>query len=442
MPFTLPAPVLQALHALAARGYPAYVVGGCVRDMLRGAPPHDYDICTAASPAETRACFAGYPVIDTGIQHGTVTAVIDRTPLEITTFRVDGEYSDGRHPQSVAFTRDITRDLARRDFTVNAMAWRPGENVTDPFGGQKDLAQGVIRCVGEARERFTEDALRILRAMRFASELGFSIEQSTAQAMHLCRSRLKCVSRERVAAELIRLVAGGGAPGILRAFYDVLFTVLPALAPMRGRAQALPYPVDDQWEHALCTLQNTPPGDQTLRMAALLQSCGQPSAQAQENANRLPEEQRADASLARDILLSLRLSTRFINEATQLVLLHDQPISVPEAALWLSRLGQAQFERLIALKRASLLASAPAAGESPDCMERLLSAAQRALKKGYPLALRDLAVNGSDLAALGLPRGPLLGQTLERLHLLVLTDQLPNDKAALLAEARRIVNNA
>ena len=229
MRFELPPGALEVLRRLNAAGYQAYAVGGCVRDLARGVPPHDYDICTSALPAQTERCFAGERVVETGIKHGTVTVLMAGEPYEITTFRTDGDYLDGRHPQSVAFTDSLTEDLRRRDFTINAMAYHPDIGLRDPFDGQADIARRMIRCVGDAGARFTEDALRILRALRFAAELGFDIAPDTARAMRELSGRLALISRERIAAELLRALKGINAVPVLQAFDTVLLAALPLI---------------------------------------------------------------------------------------------------------------------------------------------------------------------------------------------------------------------
>ncbi len=238
MRFELPPGALDVLRRLNAAGHQAYAVGGCVRDLARGVPPHDYDICTSALPAQTERCFAGERVVETGIKHGTVTVLMAGEPYEITTFRTDGDYLDGRHPQSVAFTDRLTEDLRRRDFTINAMAYHPDIGLRDPFDGQADIARRMIRCVGDAGARFTEDALRILRALRFAAELGFDIAPDTARAMRALSGRLALISRERIAAELLRALNGENAVPVLQAFDTVLLAALPDYP-----AAALPEPV-------------------------------------------------------------------------------------------------------------------------------------------------------------------------------------------------------
>ena len=267
MRFELPPGALEVLRRLNAAGHQAYAVGGCVRDLARGVPPHDYDICTSALPGQTQRCFAGERVVETGIKHGTVTVLMAGEPYEITTFRTDGDYLDGRHPQSVAFTDSLTEDLRRRDFTINAMAYHPDVGLRDPFDGQADIARRIIRCVGDAGARFTEDALRILRALRFAAELGFDIAPDTACAMRELSGRLTLISRERIAAELLRALKGINAVPVLQAFDTVLLAALPDYP-----AAALPEAL-----HALAAL---PRGDTVLRLAALLSPCGEAGARA------------------------------------------------------------------------------------------------------------------------------------------------------------------
>ena len=312
MRFELPPGALEVLRRLNAAGYQAYAVGGCVRDLARGVPPHDYDICTSALPAQTERCFAGERVVETGIKHGTVTVLMAGEPYEITTFRTDGDYLDGRHPQSVAFTDSLTEDLRRRDFTINAMAYHPDIGLRDPFDGQADIARRVIRCVGDAGARFSEDALRILRALRFAAELGFDIAPDTACAMRELSGRLALISRERIAAELLRALNGINAVPVLQAFDTVLLAALPDY-PAAALSEAL---------HALAAL---PRGDTVLRLAALLSPYGEAGARA---------------------LASLKPS---------------RALSSQVLALWLARLGEAQLRRLLTLQgRDDLLSCLPA----------------------------------------------------------------------------------
>ena len=385
MRFGLPPGALEVLRRLNAAGYQAYAVGGCVRDLARGVPPHDYDICTSALPAQTERCFAGERVVETGIKHGTVTVLMAGEPYEITTFRTDGDYLDGRHPQSVAFTDSLTEDLRRRDFTINAMAYHPDSGLRDPFDGQADIARRMIRCVGDAGARFTEDALRILRALRFAAELGFDIAPDTARAMRELSGRLALISRERIAAELLRALNGINAVPVLQAFDTVLLAALPDYP-----AAALPEAL-----HALAIL---PRGDIVLRLAALLTPCGAAGAR---------------------VLASLKPSRALSSQVLALTAAAGEDISRAELPLWLARLGETQLRRLLTLQGRDNLLS---------CLPALL--AQR-----LPLTLGDLAINGRDLTAAGLPAGAELGRTLNALHRRVLLGELPNERGALLAAA-------
>ena len=388
--FSLPQAVVRALQHLHSQGHEAYIVGGCVRDLLRGVTPHDYDLCSSALPEETRACFQGERTIDTGLQHGTITVLLEGMPLEITTFRTDGDYLDGRHPQSVAYTRSLAEDLKRRDFTINAMAYAPDAGLVDLYDGQADLSSHIIRCVGDAPVRLTEDALRILRAMRFAAALGFAIEMQTAQAMHALRGRLSLISRERISSEIMRMLRHDGAVAVLKAFPDVFCAALPD------------YP-SQQLPAALALLSALPQGDEALRLSALLSVC--------------PDN-------AASVLHSLRLSRALTDQVLSLLShVQDEP-SPEEIPLLLASIGQEQLKRLLLLWRAQ--------GLSEEAHALLLLRMQETLDARLPLRLSELAVSGSDLAQHGLSAGPQMGAALRRLHEDVLRGRLPNEREALL----------
>lgn len=276
MTMDMPKNVDTAINLLQSAGFEAYAVGGCVRDSLLGKTPNDWDITTSAKPEDMKSVFADFHCIDTGIKHGTVTVVIDGEPLEITTFRLDGEYEDNRHPKSVTFTSDLGADLGRRDFTVNAMAYSKMTGTVDLFGGQNDLKNGIIRCVGDPDRRFNEDALRILRALRFASALDFEIEEKTAQSLLKNRALLGNISEERIAKELLKLVCGKGAKRILTDFAPVLFEILPELQPMYKNSHDNPHHCYDIYEHTLIAVESID-SEPTLRFAMLLHDCGKPA---------------------------------------------------------------------------------------------------------------------------------------------------------------------
>ncbi len=276
MQISLPVPVEYVLHTLRRGGYEAYIVGGCVRDALLGFPPADWDVTTSAPPEDIVRLFEGRNrLIETGLKHGTVTILADGMPVEVTTYRIDGKYTDGRHPDSVCFTASLAEDLRRRDFTINAMAYCPEEGLIDCYSGQADLREGIIRCVGVPDIRLQEDALRILRALRFASVLGFSIDGDTADSLRRNRELLANIAAERLAAELNRLLCGRKAGKILLDYSDILGIFLPELSPMVGFAQHNAYHAYDVWEHTARCLQAASPL-LPVRLAVLLHDSGKP----------------------------------------------------------------------------------------------------------------------------------------------------------------------
>ncbi len=392
MRFALPAPVSEALDRLTAAGYEAYLVGGCVRDDALGAPPHDYDIASSATPEEAHGVFRGYRLIDTGIRHGTVTVLIAGEPIEITTFRRDGAYTDGRRPDSVAFSRALGDDLSRRDFTVNAMAWGQTDGLVDPFGGQKDLRDRLIRCVGDPRERFAEDALRILRAVRFASKLGFTIEKETRDAMLALKGRLSLVSRERVFAEMTGILMGQYAARAMEDERDILFAALPTL-------DAAP------WARALAMTPRAPL-DESARWAALLAPYGEKSA----------------GEAARDLKMSGALSSRVVTAARWL----DRPLAAETVQYAMTMIDGEALSFLLDLKLAD--------GADARAVEALQAEMRRVADGNECVSLAQLAVRGGDLKKLGYA-GAAIGDTLNALLREVALRRLPNERDALLRAA-------
>lgn len=437
---SLPAPVETALRRLRDAGFSAYIVGGCVRDALLGKTPSDYDITTSALPEETATVFAGERVIETGVRHGTVTVLLGGMPLEITAFRVDGAYSDGRHPDAVSFTRSLREDLARRDFTMNAIAYHPEEGLVDCFGGQADIAAGIIRCVGTPETRFKEDALRILRAVRFSSVLGFSVEAATAQAAHACRALLTQVSAERVAAELQKLLCGKHVRAVLLAYIDILGVPVPELLPMRSFAQHNIHHIYDVWEHTAAAVEAVPP-EPVLRLAALLHDIGKPGCFTldAQNVGHFYGHAARSEEITQTVLRRLRLDNATRARVALLVREHDSLIEATPRAVRraLSRLTPPVFSQLLALKRADNLAQNPAYRSRQTEYDRLEALAGEILAQADCLTLRDLAVRGGDLLALGIPAGPAVGAALNRLLDAVLSGAVPNERAALLAYLRR-----
>ena len=271
---TLPAPCAFILSRLHENGFEAYAVGGCVRDSLLHKTPHDWDITTAANPEKIIELFSDIPVLETGLKHGTVTLLIDHEPYEVTTFRVDGNYTDGRHPDSVAFTTDIRDDLARRDLTINAMAYSPATGIIDPFGGQEDLKNEIICCVGDPHKRFLEDALRLMRTIRFAAVLGFTVEPETLRAVHDLHETIGRVAKERIFTELLKTVCAPHAAEALRAAPELFFCAVPQLENLKGVPQNSKYHIYDVWEHTLHALESIGTGDPIACLAILFHDVG------------------------------------------------------------------------------------------------------------------------------------------------------------------------
>ena len=426
----------EAMAALENAGYEAYLVGGCVRDALMGIPPHDYDITTSARPEEVKRVFAGRRLVLDGEKHGTVSPVIDGCVIEITTFRADGAYSDGRHPDSVRFSASLRDDLDRRDFTINAMAWSERTGLVDLPGGAEDLKNGVLRAVGDPSLRFQEDALRILRGMRFAARLGFALEARTAAAMHELAPRLELISRERIFTELSGILQGPHAMRVLSDFHDVLFAVVPELFPMYMCPQKSVYHIYDVWEHTLHVLDAITPRTPLNCWCALLHDCGKPQTRMRDRKgyDHYPQHQQVGARLAERILQSLRASNAFIRDACALIAHHDVPLNADTARTLLYYVGPERFDALVSLRRADLQAHAPKVFKELEALDGAVARYHQALDNHECVDLGGLAVNGDDMLALGL-KGPAIRETLERLLLMVLRDQAQNDRETLLALA-------
>ena len=437
--YQLPEQVHTALRRLHDAGFEAFLVGGCVRDCLMGIPPHDFDITTSALPEQTQQIFSDTRVILTGLKHGTVTVLFDGLPLEITTYRLESRYSDHRHPDTVVFTRNLHDDLARRDFTVNAMAWDGCGEVVDYFDGRQDLAAGIIRCVGDPKQRFEEDALRILRAIRFSSVLGFSLDDATARAAQDARRLLHEVSAERICEELLKLLCGKNVRSVLCEYTDILGAVIPELLPMRDFDQHNIHHIHTVLEHTAVAVESAPQ-EPVLRLAALLHDIGKPSCFTldENGVGHFYGHAKVGTAIAEIVLKRLRLDNETQRKVLQLVQWHDRLIEESEKAVKraLNRLTPEGFFRLLSLKRADNLAQNPAYHGRQHYYDRLEKMARTILGQAQCFSLKDLAVNGSDLIALGMRPGPQLGAALDRLLDAVINGELPNNRDALLCAAR------
>ncbi len=442
----LPSAVSSLLSRLHAAGFSAYAVGGCVRDSLLGLRPKDWDICTSASPEEMLRLFAGEHLAETGLRHGTLTVILDHVPYEITTFRTDGVYTDHRHPDSVTFVTDVREDLARRDFTINAMAWSEESGLVDCFGGREDLSAGMIRCVGDPESRFREDALRILRALRFAAVYDFEIEAETASALRKLRGTLSAVAAERISVELLKLLCGPAAGRILRSFPEVFGVLIPALNPIFGYDQNNHHHHYNLWEHTVQALEGVPP-EPEMRLAMLLHDTGKPATRTTDDRgeSHYRGHQEVSAQIAREVTAALRLSAAASERVCLLVRYHDFPLrnadgspSLDRAFLLkqLNRFGERDLRALFQIHCADRTATGYSSPEREQArLQQRMAALDQVLAEQPCFTLRDLAVNGRDLLALGL-RGPAIGETLTTLLNRVMDGSLPNDRDALLASLR------
>ncbi len=442
MTMDMPKNVDTAINLLQSAGFEAYAVGGCVRDSLLGKTPNDWDITTSAKPENMKSVFADFHCIDTGIKHGTVTVVIVGEPLEITTFRLDGEYEDNRHPKSVTFTSDLGADLGRRDFTVNAMAYSKMTGTVDLFGGQNDLKNKIIRCVGDPDRRFNEDALRILRALRFASALDFEIEEKTAQSLLKNRALLGNISEERIAKELLKLVCGKGAKRILTDFAPVLFEILPELQPMYKNSHDNPHHCYDIYEHTLIAVESIDP-EPTLRFAMLLHDCGKPAVKKfdENGVAHFYGHQRISAEISAQILARLKVSNKFRDEILFLVSNHDRwelYENTEKMPRYLSKFGLDGVLKLLKVMRADVLAQSPEYRYRLDQIADAEEIAKNLAAQKPCLSLSELQINGRTLMDIGIPQGRKLGAVLAQLLDEVIDGVTKNTQEALTTRAREI----
>ncbi len=436
----IPEPVKCIMEALEAHGHAAHCVGGCVRDSLLGREPGDWDVATSALPEETMALFSGRAA-PTGLRHGTVTVREGALSVEVTTFRTDGRYTDGRRPDSVAFTHSLRDDLSRRDYTVNAMGLDLQGTLTDPFGGQKDLKNRLLRCVGKPEERFQEDALRILRGLRLAAVLDFALEEETARGLRACRNLLCGVAAERIQVELTKLLCGPAAAEILREFPEVVGAVVPELLPMVGFDQHSRYHCYDVWEHTLHALHEVP-AEPILRWAVLLHDVAKPRCYTRdERGGHFYGHPTVSAGMADAILRRLKFDKATREAVIMLVLWHDREIPRTEKSIRraLRKLGEERLRELTEVKRADNLGQAPAYRARLKDVEQIQRMMEDLLARDECISLQQLAVNGRDMLALGL-RGSEIGEALEELLSAVVDGDLPNQRAALLCAAENLAD--
>lgn len=441
MRIQLPDKVHKIINTLETAGYEAYAVGGCVRDSILGRKPDDWDITTSAKPEEIKSLFPR--TVDTGIQHGTVTVLLSGEGFEVTTYRIDGDYEDGRHPSEVTFTANLREDLRRRDFTINAMAYNEKSGLVDICGGISDIENQVVRCVGNAEERFGEDALRMLRAVRFSAQLGYQIEKTTGEAIKKLAPNLQKISAERIQAELVKLVTSSH-PDYLRKAYEMGITaqILPEFDLCMETPQRHKHHCYDVGEHILHSMLLVEP-DKVLRLGMLFHDIGKPQtltidADGTTHNKRHPYE---GEKITRKVMRRLKFDNATTDKVTKLVLYHDYDIAPTEAGVRraMNRMGEDIFAMIFSVRRADI-------GAQSDYMreEKLAKVAyieklyQEVLSRRDAVTLKDLAISGSDLIAEGMPPGRQIGETLAALLDKVLEDPDLNRKEILLKLSKEL----
>lgn len=453
----LPRPALRVIEALESAGFEAWAVGGWVRDALLARTSHDVDVTTSASWQESKQVLlaAGMAVHETGTAHGTITAVCDFMPIEVTTYRVEGAYSDHRHPDEVCFVRDVCDDLGRRDFTINAMAYHPARGLLDPYGGQADLERGLIRAVGVAKERFEEDALRVLRAVRFACRFGFEVEEETHAALVACAPQLANVAQERIGQEMRDIVESGHVDWALMHQTDVMVQAIPELAAMVGFDQCSPYHAFDVLEHTarVCRAVEEFEGGVVapeLRWAALLHDIAKPATFSKDDTGRghFFGHPKVGAAMAESIMRRMALPSELVNPTRMLVRMHDHVVVPTTRSI---RRTLRKFElacpgravaltwQLIDLKRSDAVAKVPRAASYAIELDVIARALRREVASVPALTVRQLAISGADvIAEMQLEPGPAVGLVLDTLLAAVINDEIPNEREALLAQIRGV----
>lgn len=441
----IPSGANEIIHSLQNNGYEAFLVGGCVRDSILGRPIHDYDITTSATPDEMMKVFKDKRIIETGLQHGTITIVINGEGYEVTTYRIDGNYSDSRRPDSVTFTRSLEEDLKRRDFTINAMAYNDEVGLIDPFNGMEDIEHYKIRCVGRAEDRFSEDALRILRAIRFASQLGFVVDSDVSLNIHKMYKNLENISIERINSEFCKIALSSEFYIQIGLFREVFSLFIPEIKDMFGFQQNNPYHIYDVWNHTVHAVQayerdcepDLNPRDLITSLAVFFHDIGKPHCyqDGEDGIRHFKGHGRVSADMADTIMKRLRFDNDTREKVVQLVYYHDATFEVGEKYIkrWLNKIGEEQFRRLLNVRRADIKAQAYTEQESRlqkiDNIEYIL---EEVLQKDECFLLKDLAVNGNDLIEIGYKPGKEIGNTLNCLLQLVIEGVYLNEKSELL----------
>ena len=439
----IPADTNELIHTLQNNGHSAYIVGGCVRDSILGRTPHDYDICTSATPSEMLEIFKDKKIIETGLQHGTVTVVVNGEPYEITTYRIDGIYSDNRRPDTVTFTDKLVEDLRRRDFTINAMAYNDEEGLIDPFNGMEDIKYKKISCVGRAEDRFGEDALRILRAIRFAAQLEFTIMPGTDREIHKQYKNLENISIERINSEFCKIASSDDFCVELLLYKDVFSLFIPELKDMFDFLQNNPWHIWDVFGHTIHAVEYCDSDDLVVRLAVFFHDFGKPHSyqDGEDGIRHFKGHGKVSADMTDSIMKRLRFDNETRNNVVELVYYHDATFEVGKKYVkrWLNKIGEKQFRRLLQVKKADNKAqNLELSADRIEELEEIELLIDEVLQEDECFSLKDLAVNGKDLIGVGYKSGKELGNTLNKLLQLVIDGDCPNEKEKLLQEAESL----
>ena len=430
----VPAPVNYIIQELEKCGHEAYMVGGCVRDSVLGRKPHDYDICTSATPDEILQAFPYEEIIPTGLQHGTVTILINKEPFEVTTYRIDGDYSDNRRPDNITFTKNLVEDLRRRDFTINAMTYNPKTGLIDPFNGLEDIKEEKIRCVGSAKDRFGEDTLRILRAIRFASQFGFVIEPDTDWEIHQQHKKLENISVERINSEFCKIVSSDSFCVQLLLYKDVFSLFIPELKSMFDFQQNNPYHAYDVFDHTVHAIEKCESDDLVVRLAVFFHDFGKPHSyqDGEDGIRHFKGHGKVSAEITDSIMKRIRFDNETRNNVVELVYYHDATFEVGKKYVkrWLNKIGEKQFRRLLEVRRSDIK------GQNPDYeksriekVDNIESILEDVLQEQECFSLKDLAVNGNDVKkTMDLKEGKDVGHWLDEILKRVMDGELKNNR--------------
>lgn len=436
----IPEFVRRILDELTQHGYEAYLVGGCVRDAIRGVEPSDYDITSNATPSEIKEVFEKYKTILTGEKHGTVTVVSDGENIEITTYRVDGAYLDSRRPETVSFTKKIEEDLARRDFTMNAIAYN--REYVDPFGGRRDIENKTIRTVGDADTRFSEDALRILRALRFAATLGFEIEEETKKSIHKNAQKIKNISAERIYAEFSKMIMGEYAEKILLEYADVVGVFAPCIKNCVGFDQQNRYHIYDVYTHMVKALSYAP-YDLKIRLATFFHDVGKPDCfTIDEKGGHFKGHSEISAVKAKELFDALKIDNETKETAVMLIREHQRDILPRKSCVkrFLSKFSYEFLDMLLEVKIADTLAHSSLALKNLETIAKIKELKNEIMQDNECISLKSLAVNGNDVKNAGVEDGKTIGAVLQRLLESVMDGEVENEKEALMKKINEIIN--